>query len=336
MRRSSTTSGALEDEPTVVLRFGAATAEVALLGATVLSWFVDLGDGPVDLLDGYRTAEELRSQRGIRNGIMAPFGDRIDDGRYSFEGVEHDLLPGQATRVVYHGMVRSMPFALEDVTDGADAVSATFVCRGLSAEPQPGYPFLVDVQVTYRLGTASLGVEIVGHNTGATPAPFAVGWHPYFRLPGAATIAGLDLLVPSTVRVETDPALIPLPGRAAYYRIDPAAARWTPIGEAVLDVGFLAGGDHAEPTVLRDRASGIRLSLTQDTGLVHLFTGDTLDRDRRASIAIEPVVSMTDAFNRPDCATAIRLEPGERRAFRATVDVSRLAHTGAVDTGTAD
>ncbi|RYV51512.1 aldose 1-epimerase [Pengzhenrongella frigida] len=319
------TPGMFGDEPTVVLELATARLEVALRGATVLRWVVDLGDGPVDLLDGYRTAEELRSQAGIRNGIMAPFCDRVTDARYTFDGVEHDLRPGQADRLVYHGLVRSMPFVLGAVTQDADAVAATFGCQGLVTSPQPGYPFAIEVEVTYRLGTASLAVEIAGHNRGSGSAPFAAGWHPYFRFPGADTIAGLDLQISSDVRVETDPGLIPLPGAGAYTGIEPGAARWEPIGEAVLDVGYVAGGRHAEPTVLRDSASGLQLALTQDRGLVHLFTGDTLDRDRRASIAVEPVETMTDAFNRPDCATAIRLLPGDRRAFRASVALSRLS-----------
>jgi len=69
--------------------------------------------------------------------------------------------------------------------------------------------------------------------------------------------------------------------------------------------------------VLRDP----ELSVWQDRGLVHVFTGDTVARGRRASIAIEPVEVMTDAYNRPDCAAAIRLEPGTRRSFRFGVDL---------------
>lgn len=330
MKFSSVILAWLDDEPTVILRHRTSTAVVALRGATVLSWVADLGGELIDLVDGYRTADELRSQSGVRNGIMAPFCDRVADARYIFDGSAFDLLPGQSSRLIYHGLVRSMPFALGVVDEDDDGLEATFECRGLSNEPHPGYPFAVDVSVTYRLGAASLGVEITGHNRGTVSAPFASGWHPYFRLSEAATVDGLDLHVPSTVRVETDAALIPHQGQCAHVTIGPDEARWEPIGDAVLDVGYVAGGIGGEPTVLRDRASGLQLTLTQDSGLVHLFTGDTLERYRRASIAVEPVEAMTDAFNRPDCATAIRLEPGSSRAFRATVTVThpRLSHEG--------
>jgi aldose 1-epimerase len=326
MTRTVVTSGLLDDEPTVALQHGASLLVVALRGATILRWVVDLGDGLVDLLDGYRDADELRSQDGIRNGIMAPFCDRVAGAAYVFDGQEHDLLPGSTARLVYHGLVRSMPFTL-DLLDTDDGLAATFRCHGLSEVPHPGYPFPVDVDVTYRLGPASLGVQIDGHNRGTVPAPFASGWHPYFRLPGATTVDELELRVASRTRIETDAALIPLPGQDAYAAIGPDQAQWQPIGDAVLDVGYLADG----PAILRSPSSGVELTLTQDSGLVHVFTGDTIARDRRRAVAVEPVESLTDAFNRPDCAAAIRLEPGARRTFGATVTVTRTASAGSAD-----
>lgn len=316
------TPGALQDEPTLVLRHGGATAEVALLGATVLRWVVDLGDGPSDLLDGYRTADELRGQDGIRNAVMAPYCDRVSDARYTFDGIEHDLAPGSADRLVYHGSIRSTPFTLAAVREHEDALVVTLRCDGLVTSPPAGYPFAVDVEVTYRLGATCLGIEIAAHNVGPVAAPFACGWHPYLRLPGATTIADLELEVPADTRVETDLDLIPLPGPAAYAPLA-RRPRWSPLGDVVLDVSYVAQAHPRSPSVLRDPTSGVQVTLTQDRGLVHLFTGDTLTRDRRASIAVEPVESMTDAFNRPDGAAALRLEPGERRAFAATLTVSR-------------
>jgi aldose 1-epimerase len=44
-------------------------------------------------------------------------------------------------------------------------------------------------------------------------------------------------------------------------------------------------------------------------------------RDVRRSVALEPMESMSNAFNRPDCADAIRLEPGAEREFRCGVEI---------------
>jgi aldose 1-epimerase len=51
------------------------------------------------------------------------------------------------------------------------------------------------------------------------------------------------------------------------------------------------------------------------------FTADTVTRDVRRSVALEPMESMSNAFNRPDCADAIRLEPGAEREFRCGVEI---------------
>lgn len=50
--------------------------------------------------------------------------------------------------------------------------------------------------------------------------------------------------------------------------------------------------------------------------VMRVFTGDTLPRDQRTSVAIEPVEAMTNAFNRPEFASAIEITPGETRRFR--------------------
>jgi aldose 1-epimerase len=310
---------------TEVLHAGDAELHVALLGATPLRWLVPHHGAPWDLLDGYRDDTELAEQNGVRNGIMAPFCNRVADARYTFDGVEHDLAPGATDRVVYHGLVRTLPFTVVERTDaaragaGSDAsASLRLRCTALADSPAVGYPFAVVVEVTYTLGPRTLGVEIAGHNVGDVAAPYASGWHPYFRLPGAERVDGLDLDLPAAVAVRTDDALLPLPGADAFAQV--GAPSWHPLGDAVLDAAF---GDleTALPATVHHPATGTRLLVRQDRGLVHVFTGDTLARDRRASLAVEPVEVMTDAFNRPDQAAAVRLEAGERRSFSFTVEL---------------
>ena len=97
------------------------------------------------------------------------------------------------------------------------------------------------------------------------------------------------------------------------------------VGDAVLDVAFAhldRRPDGIIRTRLRDPRTGRTLTVSQHGGLMHVFTGDTLDREPRTSVALEPVELMTDAFNRPDCRQAITLEPGARRDFRCGVEIT--------------
>lgn len=313
-----------EAQPTVTLHAGDARLEVAPVGATVLRWWVPLLGRDWDLVDGYRDADELAGQDGVRNGIMAPFVNRVAQGCYRWDGVEHDLRPGSEDRLVYHGIVRCEPFVVTALEEAGDVATVRLRCTALADGSAVGYPYRVVVDVAYTLTPDTLTLGITGENVGDSAAPFAMGWHPYFRLPGASSIDRLHLDVPASVEIQTDADLVPLPGEAAYAPVE--GVRWAPVADAVLDrafAGLQGPGASAVSAVLSDPATGVRLALSQDHGLVHVFTGDTLARDRRASIAVEPVEVPTDAFNRADCADAIRLEPGERRAFRAAVIVVR-------------
>jgi hypothetical protein len=74
----------------------------------------------------------------------------------------------------------------------------------------------------------------------------------------------------------------------------------------------------------------------QETGFMHVFTGDTLPRDQRASIAIEPVEVMTNAFNRAEFAAAIPLPPGQTRRFRCGVALAAGAPSTALGAAEVD
>jgi len=306
-----------------------ASAVIARRGATLLSWDPVPG-APGGVVDGYADEDELVEQAGVRNGLMTPFSNRIRDGRYTLDGEQHDLLPGvpEGQRLVYHGFLRLLDCDVLGVeTDDTEArlrLGSTAIRPGAF----PGYPFAVDLQVTYRIRARGLTLEVTGRNVGDRVAPYGCGWHPYFRL-GTRGVDPLELHVPARTAIRTDADLIPLDGERAYQPIadDERATFETPhaVGDAVIDAAYtdlVPDPDGLARTRLRDPSTGHGLTVWQTGGLMHVFTGDTLDRDRRASIALEPVELMTDAFNRPDCQTAITLPPGAERTFVCGVEAT--------------
>lgn len=307
---------------------GGARAVFALRGATLLDWQVEDGGEGLALTDGYRSAAELADQNGVRNGILAPFPNRIAEGRYRFDGVTHDLLPGvTGERLIYHGFLRELDLAVVE-TQASDTGASVLFAGEIRADARPGYPYALAFEVRASLGTRSIGLTITATNVGDRAAPYAAGWHPYFRL-GDAPLDALELTVPATHSVVTDRKLLPLAGEAAFLPVDhsPLTDFRAPrrLGALVLDgcyAGATADEDGLIRSTLRDPASGRQLTVWQRSGLVHLFTGDTLARDPRRALAIEPVEAMTDAFNRPDCADRIRLEPGASRSFACGAEFS--------------
>lgn len=91
----------------------------------------------------------------------------------------------------------------------------------------------------------------------------------------------------------------------------------------MLDVGYTdlaTAADQRIRTRLADPATGFATDVWQQRGVMHTFTGDTLGTGARSATALEPMESMADAFNRPECTDAIRLQSGAERVYRCGVE----------------
>lgn len=298
---------------------------VAETGATLLSWQVPgPGGSLVDLVDGYRDAAELAAQDGYRGAVLVPWSNRVRDAKYTFAGVQHDLAAregGGAAREALHGLLTTVRWT-RSRSDVRDSALALRLETRITPDTNPGYPFTLDVTATYSLGVGSegdarLGLVLEATNSGTEAAPVTLGWHPYLRLPGHPTIDDLELVVPARSRVLTDAALIPLAGEQAFSGVA-APVRLT-LGGQVLDDSYthlVPDDDGVVATVLRSPRTGDSLTVEQEpfqSQVVHVFTGDRLERDPRGAVAIEPCQAVTDAFNRPGSAESITLAPGGRR-----------------------
>ncbi len=221
-------------------------------------------------------------------------------------------------------------------TVDADGAHVTFATSVIRPGAFPGYPFAIDLTVTYTLDARGLSLRANMRNVGETAAPCFFGWHPYFRL-GDSIVDTWELQIPATTLVRTDADYIPLAGAAAYQLLDEAPPALDfrhakPIGRTEINhayVDLVRDADGRARTRLRDPATGMGVNLWQEHGVLLAFTADTVTRDVRRSIALEPMESMSDAFNRPDCASAIRLEPGARdrlvSVWRSTSHESAVA-----------
>ena len=306
------------------------SARIACRGATLISLEQAAHGAVHQLVDGYRDGGELDSRPSSRCAIMAPFANRIDDARYSFDGCEQDLQPGVegAQRASRHGFVRGVDFDVANQRATPDDAQVTFSTQAIRPGAFHGYPHAIDLAVTYTLDANGLALTVSMRNVGDTSAPCFFGWHPYFRV-GEGVVDSWELQVPATHLVRTTPDYIPLPGEQAYQPLDEAPQaldfrQAKPIGSTKIDnayAGLLIGADGRTRTHLRNPATGLALSIWQERGVMLVFTADTVTRDVRQAVALEPMESLSNAFNRPDCADAIRLEPGAERQFHCGVEI---------------
>ena len=316
----------LDDMPFVTLRDNVGRrVRIACHGAALIGFDVPRDGRSFDIAAGYRSGAEVRARPGSRFAIMTPFAGRIADARYRFDGAEYDLQPGAAAgrRESRHGFVRDAAFAVAELvanTDSARVTLTTLVRR------QPGYPFAIDLSVTFILDAAGLTLEARMRNAGDEPAPCFFGWHPYFRVSDGSADAWL-LEVPAGKVIRTGADLIALDGDAAYVSLDDTPTldfrRPRLIGGSILDQGYAdlaADANGRIRTRLTDPTSRFSVTVWQERGVMHVFTGDTLEREPRRAVALEPMECMANAFNRPEWADAIRLEPGAERIFRCGVE----------------
>jgi aldose 1-epimerase len=254
-----------------------------------------------NLLDGYGADEMSSSGRGQ---VLIPWPNRIKDGRYSFDGRDHQLpLDDIAEQDAIHGLVRWVPWTAADREE--DRVVMEHVLH-----PQPGYPFTLALSVEYRLSEEGLRVRTTVTNVGPAPCPYGSGNHPYLAVT-ESLVDSLTLRIPAHTLLRSDERGIPverLPvGGTDYDFRQPRAIGVTVLDHAFTD--FERGEDGRARVELRGESSELTLWVDETHPYVMVFTGDPLPDVSRGSLAVEPMTCPPNAFRSGD--GLIRLEPGQ-------------------------
>ncbi|MDH2426868.1 aldose 1-epimerase family protein [Sphaerisporangium sp. TRM90804] len=242
---------------------------------------------------------------------LLPWPNRVQDGRYTFDGQERQLaLTEPKYGNAAHGFTRSLPWQVV----GRDEHS---IRLGLRLFPQIGYPHILDLAIGYALGDAGLEVEVTAENAGGTAAPYGFGAHPYLTVGGPVDDAVLEL--PAGRWLAVDERKIPVGGQdvddTAYDFRSPR-----PIGALALDTpftGLTRGADGLVRVRLTagDGGRGVELWAAEGIGWLQVYTGDTLaESHRRAGLAVEPMSCPPNAFRTGE--DVVRLAPGERAVHR--------------------
>jgi aldose 1-epimerase len=256
-----------------------------------------------DIVDGFGE-DELPP--GCSGQILAPWPNRIRDGRYSFAGETYQLSLTEPNRHnAIHGLVNWSRWHL--VASGPDHVTVEY-----DLPPQPGYPWALALRTTWRVGPDGLRADHTATNLAATPCPFGFSVHPYLLLPGVK-LSDVRLQVPARNRLLVDGRLLPIgAARVAGTEFDFTEPRR--IGSLVLDTAFgdVIRDDDGGSAVTLATADGrgpVRLWADATFGWWQIFSSDTLSGDRfRRALAVEPMTCPPDAFR--SGRDLIVLEPG--------------------------
>jgi galactose mutarotase-like enzyme len=272
-------------------RIGHGSQEVVVceVGATLRSYTV--ADAPV--LDGFAADEWSHSGRGQ---VLAPWPNRLADGRFEFDGVRAQAALDEPERHnAIHGLVRWLPWTLQ--TRHQNQVSLR-----LQLHPSPGYPFSLLLELDYHVGREGLTITTRARSLEEGPVPFGLGFHPYLTA-GTETVDGAILRVPALHTLEVDDRGLPTGTvtPVAGTERDFTAPRF--VGPAVLDTAFTTLERNAEGRAeasldAPDGTSGATLWVDQGFPYLMVYTGDTLPEQarRRRAVAIEPMTCPPNAL----------------------------------------
>ena len=302
---------ALDDLRLVAAPYGASLRGLEIIGSDGRS---------SDIATGYRGAS---NKIGGQGDVLIPFPGRIAHGRYDFDGQTHQLVKNdEEGPSAIHGFVRSVFW---EASTKSDRISFSTT---INETDHPGYPFALEMEVTYRLDRGGMTVDMRITNSGSRPAPVAAGFHPYFTV-GSDLIDGDVLHVPFSKYLEFGDYFLPT-GRVLDVAGSPIDFR-SPrvIGDVPINTCYL------DPQRDSDGLARVRLSnpsgqksvtiwLDKGFDYVVLYSGEALEEQhRRRSLAIEAMTCASDAFNHPDWGL-LSLAPGQTVSASWGVDVSEL------------
>jgi aldose 1-epimerase len=292
-----------------LLSAGPYAAEVVQCGATLRT--LTHGGRPLILPFGL---DEVRPD--MRGAVMLPWPGRIEDGRYTFAGVDHQLpLTEPRTSNAIHGLIGWAPFTVVEQDESSVALRYLMLA-------QAGYEFALQVDIGYRLdATSGLTVKIGATNLGTGTAPYGAANHVYF-------VAGKGKVDDWTLEFDaqsylTSPGPRSLPDGpypVAGSDLDFGSAR--PIGPVRLNHSYTGGGRDADgwgtATVLAADGHGVRVRWDPAVPWIHPFSYDLPGAASRTGLALEPMTCPPNSFN--SGTDLIALAPGDSHTFTMAID----------------
>ncbi|MFG6504099.1 aldose 1-epimerase family protein [Microbacterium sp. P05] len=275
------------------LRAGDYEAVVAGVGASLRS----LSHRGRDLVVPF-DADEVRP--GFRGATLAPWPNRIVDGRYVFADEEYQVALTEPERGnALHGLLAWTEYTPIDKGPSHVTLAATI-------EPQVGYPWRVTVETSFTLSAEGLTQTVSARNESDTPAPWGTGPHPYL-VAGPGHVDDWTLALPAADVLEVTPDRL-IPTRLSPVDVDAERFDFREprrLGAVQIDHAFTAlhrdADDVATVRVTNASGSGVALQWDESCPWVQIHTadvdGDPATPGYRAGLAVEPMTCAPDAFN---------------------------------------
>ncbi|NUS45699.1 MAG: aldose 1-epimerase family protein [Mycobacteriaceae bacterium] len=290
------------------IRSGDYRAEVVSVGAGLRKLERTVAGRPWPLTETWQAGSRPPLSAGL---VLAPWPNRIYNGRFTFAGVEHQLEITEPARYnAIHGLVRRREWTVEEHVEHR-------VVQSIEIGLQQGWPYPLRLTLTYEIGPDGLTVTTTATNIGSVPAPYGFGMHAFMRA-GDAPLDVCTLQLPAGVFLPLDPdylvptgGSLPVEGTGFDFR----TAR--PVKGVWLDTPFSA--------LVSELDGRVRAALRPPKGpttilwveprfrWLQVFTADPAHGQaypgRGRALAVEPMTCPPDAFN--SGIDVIVLDPGK-------------------------
>ena len=232
--------------------------------------------------------------QGYNGMVLAPWPNRIPEGKYSLEGKEYQLEVNEPDRNnALHGFAFKTEFEVTEHNENKIQLAA------LLTNPD-GYPFEVFLQLEYQLDTKGLRCKVTATNRSAIDAPFGIAFHPYYPVDDQTRIS-----IPAKTHILTDEQMIPIgsePNRDQSFLF----------GEVDFDDCFSELERNNGLAEIKIESGEQVITHWQDEAFDFVMVYTTKDFDAahgaRQAIAIEAQSCVANAFN----TEPPMLSPGER------------------------
>jgi aldose 1-epimerase len=265
---------------TLIVRHGVVEAEISPVGAAL----VGLRVGGVSVIPAAPDDVATSSYIG---SIIAPWPNRIDSGRYTYQGVDYQLECNEGEREnALHGLASLV--AWEVVSQHDTQVTLTTVVGDI-----PGYPWTVHLAAEYQVHSSGVSVTLTATNQSSTPAPYGAAFHPYLSIPGSERsqwtlhVAATRVIVPDSDRLlpvsEEDVSTVGMDFRTGGA-----------LDQPFLDHAFGGFGGPATATLTAPSGVSIRVDSSADSTWMQVHRPDS--GPLVGSVVIEPQTCPPNAF----------------------------------------
>ena len=217
-----------------------------------------------------------------------------------------------------------------DVLPDGQTVVATFHAGDFGGH----WPSTIEVTVQAQLTSHDLDLTVTATNTGQQPAPFGIGWHPYFAIPSGDRTDAL-LKIPSRTIMELDRRTGRPTGKMAdvggsandFSRTGGVKLGPDSLSETYTDLlPDVASGPVAE---IRDPGYNYELSVIPLTpSITNMRVIAPADKPW---VSIGPNTNLNDPFGaewgRPENAGMVTLAPGATLRWKVRVEISVIGAT---------